>query len=281
MELLDPKKDLTFKRVFAENPDVLLDMLNSILPLEIPITKLEYLSPELLPVTTRQKISIVDVRCTDDQNRHFIVEMQVDNRKNIRRRMLYNTAKIISRELYPNQDFGEIRSVYSLCFLEGSMYSGAKEWFHHFRINHNLWPDVTMEGVDWFYVELGKWRKIGNFNIAAKRDVWLTFLTEPEKLNTMLTAEYENQYKEARKALNLIDKAQYTPEQLWAMERNADELYFAWEGIRLDIEEAKKQERQRIVAIIKDLRLGIEAVQIAQRYGVEIEFVESLRFAGH
>jgi hypothetical protein len=97
----------------------------------------------------------------------------------------------------------------------------------------------------------------------------------------MLTAEYENQYKEARKALNLIDKAQYTPEQLWAMERNADELYFAWEGIRLDIEEAKKQERQRIVDIIKDLRLGIEAVQIAQRYGVEIEFVESLRFAGH
>ena len=88
MAFLDPKRDSTFKYVFAEHPDVLIDMLNAILPLRVPIVSLEYLSPELLPSQTKRKNSIVDVRCRDNLNRHFIVEMQVAHRKNLRKRII-------------------------------------------------------------------------------------------------------------------------------------------------------------------------------------------------
>ena len=127
----------------------------------------------------------------------------------------------------------------------------------------------------------GQWRKLGNFSITSRRDVWLSFLSNPEMLDTMLTTEYENEYKEARKALRLIDKAKYTPEQLWAMERNADELYFAWEALKMDIDEATKEgeanAEKRILAILQDLKSGMSEIDIAKKHQVEVSFVEKFR----
>ena len=34
MRYLDPKNDLTFKRIFAEHPDLLKSLLNALMPLE-------------------------------------------------------------------------------------------------------------------------------------------------------------------------------------------------------------------------------------------------------
>jgi predicted transposase/invertase (TIGR01784 family) len=234
----------------------------------------------LLPRQTQKKASIVDVRCRDNLNRHFIVEMQVAHRKNLRKRMLYNAAKIIANELYPSQDFDQVRVTYSLCFLEGTMYPHKEEWFHPFRISHENFDDQLLDGMEWFFVELGKWKKLDNFSITSRRDVWLLFLSHPEKLDTMLTAEYENEYKEARKALRLIDKAKYTPEQLWAMERNADELYFAWEAMKMDIDEATKagisEGQQLLISALNDLKQGKSIIEVASLYNFEVSFLESL-----
>ena len=103
-------------------------------------------------------------------------------------------------------------------------------------------------------------------------------------LDTMLTTEYENEYKEARKALRLIDKAKYTPEQLWAMERNADELYFAWEALKMDIDEATKEGeakgivegQQLLLSALNDLKLGKSINEVASLYNFEVSFLETL-----
>ncbi len=112
----------------------------------------------------------------------------------------------------------------------------------------------------------------------------------------MLTAEYENEYKEARKALRLIDKAKYTPEQLWAMERNADELYFAWEAMKMDIDEARKEGeatgeakgtangmsagivegQQLLISALNDLKQGKSINEVASSHNFEVSFLESL-----
>ena len=47
MKYLDPKADLTFKRVFGEHPDLVMSLLNALLPISV------------------RKNSIVDVRCKD------------------------------------------------------------------------------------------------------------------------------------------------------------------------------------------------------------------------
>ena len=58
---LDPKADLTFKKIFGEHPDLVMSLLNALLPLENgnKITDTRYLPPERVPRTEEGKDSIV------------------------------------------------------------------------------------------------------------------------------------------------------------------------------------------------------------------------------
>ena len=60
---LDPKTDLTFKKVFGEHKDLVISFMNALLPFDSPeeeIEDVEYLSPELVPVNPLWKDSVVD-----------------------------------------------------------------------------------------------------------------------------------------------------------------------------------------------------------------------------
>ena len=64
---LDPKADLTFKRVFGEHPDLVMSLLNALLPISVgqEITDIEYRPAEIVPDYPLRENSIVDVRCKD------------------------------------------------------------------------------------------------------------------------------------------------------------------------------------------------------------------------
>ena len=49
MRYLDPKNDLTFKKVFGQHPHLLISFLNALLPLDAVILSVEYLPHELVP----------------------------------------------------------------------------------------------------------------------------------------------------------------------------------------------------------------------------------------
>jgi hypothetical protein len=62
---LDPKNNLTFKRVFGEHKHLCMSLLYSMLPLERPIVAMEYQTGELIPVLADMlRNSVVDVRCS-------------------------------------------------------------------------------------------------------------------------------------------------------------------------------------------------------------------------
>lgn len=62
MKYLNPKADLTFKRVFGEHPDLVMSFLNALLPLQSgeEITEIEYLPAEMVPENPLRKNSIID-----------------------------------------------------------------------------------------------------------------------------------------------------------------------------------------------------------------------------
>lgn len=63
MKYLDPKTDLTFKKIFYKHPDLLISLLNALLPLsdDEQIKSIKYLPTELVPQLYLHKNSIVDV----------------------------------------------------------------------------------------------------------------------------------------------------------------------------------------------------------------------------
>lgn len=101
MRYLDPKADLTFKKVFGEHADLVISLLNALLPFppEEEILDVEYLSPELVPENPLRKNSIVDVRCRDNRGRHFIVEMQMVWSPEFEQRVLFNASKAYVRQV--------------------------------------------------------------------------------------------------------------------------------------------------------------------------------------
>ena len=69
MKYLDPRADLTFKRVFGEHPDLVISLLNALLPLDASqqVKSVEYIPIELVPDSPLKRNSIVDVRCKDEK----------------------------------------------------------------------------------------------------------------------------------------------------------------------------------------------------------------------
>ena len=62
---LDPKADVTFKKVFGEHKNLVISLLNALLPLDEgkKVESIEYLPAEMVPDNPEKRNSIVDVRC--------------------------------------------------------------------------------------------------------------------------------------------------------------------------------------------------------------------------
>lgn len=277
MKLLDPRSDFLFIRLFADNPRLLMDLLNATLPLENPITEIEYLPAELLPYERNSKLSIVDVRCSDMFGRHFIVEMQMAFQPFLHKRMMYNAAKVLSRQLSESQQYDEIGNVYTLCFIDEVLEKGIDDWFHHYIINHKKYPKRQMHGMEWFFIELGKWKKNFNFNQREKQFLWLTFLTQPSKILEMMTPTELAEFNEIRDALDIVNASKYTEGQINAMEKYLDEVrsyhsgisYAKKEGIQEGVEIGLETAYKNMVNIIIDIKAGISLDQISLKYNID------------
>ena len=97
--LLNPLVDPVFKRIFGEEKKLMISLINAAISPTVPVVEIEYLQPELVPQYGFDKGTIVDVRCRDASKRHFIVEMQISTQQHFNQRVLYNAAKVYSRQL--------------------------------------------------------------------------------------------------------------------------------------------------------------------------------------
>ena len=217
---LNPKADLIFKMVFGEHPDLVMSLLNALLPLpdDGQIESVEYLTPEMVPDNPAKKDSIVDVRCKDQQGRQFIVEMQLYWNEEFKRRVLLNASKAIVRQLDKGQDYSLIQPVYCLSLVNDKAFDyETDEFYHDYAIVDVEHTDRHIEGLRLVFVELPKFKPQ---SIAEKKMavLWLRFLTEIAEDTVEAPAELlENEA--TRKALGLVEKSAMTEGQLYAYEK--------------------------------------------------------------
>lgn len=180
MRYLDPKSDLTFKRVFGRHKHLTISLLNALLPLDDDalIQEIEYLPTELVPEIPLLKNSIVDVRCKDLKGRQFIVEMQLSWTAAFEQRVLFNAAKAYVRQLERKKDYSSLQPVYGLSIVNENAYK-TEGFYHHFEMICNEENDLRIEGLQLVFVELSKFSPR---NMAEKRMrvLWLRFLKELE-----------------------------------------------------------------------------------------------------
>lgn len=222
---LSPKADLTFKLVFAEHKDLMMSLLNALLPLaeNAPITSIEYETPEMVPERDGGKNSVVDVRCNDALGRQFLVEMQMNWDDEFKKRVIMNASKAVLKQVGKAELFTLIQPVFSLNLLNDKMKGEASdEFYHDYAILNVDHPERSLDYLRFVFVELPKFKPR---NIMEKKMavLWLRFLTEINEDTQEAPAELlENE--DIRKALSIVEKSAMSEAQLYAYERFWDEV---------------------------------------------------------
>jgi len=290
MKIIDTKSDLGFKKVFGEKPHLLMSLLNNLLPLPYPIVSIQYLSPEIVPDIHDGKNSIVDVRCTDNHGRHFIVEMQVGSQLGFIKRVLMNTTKVYSRQLLKNAHFSTSQTVYSLNILDYRFNLDEGEWYHHYAFTNRKNQNDHWEDIQIIMIELPKWKKLGKFDLSNPKDRWLMYFTEPNAFDRHLTQEERDRYNEVYEAMEELKTKNFTPEQLLSYELYIDGVrqyvttmdLVRQEGIQEGLGKGKEEGRQEGIStslqIIEALKKQEETPkEIAMRFNTSLDIVMGLQ----
>ena len=260
---LDPKADLTFKKIFGEHPDLVMSLLNALLPLDEgkEITHIEYLPTELMPDQPWRKNSIVDVRCKDNEGRQFIVEIQMEWSRAFTRRVLFNASKAYVRQLGMSIDYHLLQPVYSLSLVNDVFEPDMDEFYHYYRLVHEEHTNKVIDGLNLIFVELPKFKPQ---TISEKKMMvlWLRFLTEISERTRVVPNEFlEN--PEVKRAVEIVEESAYSDGEMYAYDK-------FWDTIRVertleyDREQKAKQmyadgmEKGRAEGIEKGIKKGIE-----------------------
>lgn len=258
MKYLDPKADLIFKKVFGENKDLTISLLNALLPLPKgrQIVNIEYLAPEMVPEIPIWKDSIVDVRCIDDQDRPFIVEMQNLWSKAFMSRVLFNASKAYVRQIKKGIHYSSLKPVYSLNLVnEIFLPDLPDEFIHNYSVVHELHTDKVIDGLQLTFVELPKFRPqtIAERKMAV---LWLRFLTEINEGTQNAPTDLEAN-ELTQKALEVVKTAAFTEDELEMYDRFWDHVSYE-RTIIVDAEEnaAKASEEARAKGLAEGLAEG-------------------------
>lgn len=278
MKYLNPRADLTFKRIFGEHPDLVISLLNALLPLKAgeEIREIEYLPSEMVPDNPLRKFSIVDVRCCDVKGRQFLVEMQMLWSPEFRERVLFNASKAYVRQLDAGEGYELLQPVYSLNLVNEVFEPELQGYYHHYAMVHVEHTDRIIEGLQLIFVELPKFTP---HTYAEKRMhiLWLRFLTEINETTRTIPEELL-EAPEIKKALTVLEESAFTDAELAGYEHFWDgisvEKTLYNSAIRRGLAEGKAKEQRLIAANFK--KQGIDIETIAQCTGLSVEEIDKL-----
>ena len=268
MRYLNPKADLTFKRVFGEHPDLVMSFLNALLPLqrEEYITDIEYLPSEMVPDNPLRKNSIVDVRCKDNKDRHFIVEMQMIWSPEFKQSVLFNASKAYVRQMGSGEKYDLLQPVYSLNLVNDVFEPDLEEYYHYYRMVHVEHSERVINGLQLVFVELPKFTP-HTYSEKKMEVLWLRYLTEIDEKTTKVPEELlEN--PEIKKAVTVLEESAFTPEQLLGYEKFWDiisvEKTLISSAERKGLEKGKAEgriaEKYEIARNMKSANIPIESI---------------------
>ena len=272
MRYLNPKADLTFKRVFGEHPDLVKSLLNALLPLTDTeeIIDIEYLPIEIVPDNPLRKNSIVDVRCRDNAGRQFIVEMQMVWSPEFQQRVLFNASKAYARQIGVGEKYELLQPVYSLNLVNQIFEPDLEGFYHYFQLVHSEHTEKVIEGLHLIFVELPKFNP-NTYSARKMQVLWLRYLTEINEQTREVPEELLSN-PEVKKAVTALEESAFTEAQLLGYEKFWDiisvekTLYSSGmrkgmkDGVEVGREVGREEEKSEIARKMKSDGLPIDII---------------------
>ena len=290
MRYLDPKADLTFKKVFGEHEDLVISLLNALLPLRADeeVIEVEYLPAEQVPNNPLRKNSIVDVRCVDAVGRQFIVEMQMVWSPEFLQRVLFNSAKAYVRQLDKGFDYSLLKPVYSLNLVNDIFEPQLPEYYHYFKLVHEEHTEKVIDGLHLVFVELPKFTP-HSMSEKKMQVLWLRYLTEIKDGTEKIPQELLDN-AETGKAISVLETSSYNDAQLASYDKFWDTISIEktlynsgerkgreeglMEGEAVGMEKGRAEEKRKIASGMKQAGIPLETIAVIT--GLPLEEIKSI-----
>ena len=231
MERISPRVDLAFKKIFGveENKDLLISLINSIVGAEDPVSEVTLLNPYNPKNFKTDKLSILDIKATNQDGKRFNIEIQISDEADYDKRALYYWAKIYTEQLKVAEDYSKLSKAIGIHILNFTSIPEVKKYHNVFHITEKETGLLYFKDLELHTIELKKFSDSSDEELAdivAKvknaLDMWLAFLTRNDLLIAdNLPKELNDPY--LKKAINVLSVMNFTPE-----EREAYEDHLKW-----------------------------------------------------
>ncbi|MCM1001373.1 MAG: Rpn family recombination-promoting nuclease/putative transposase [Wolbachia endosymbiont of Melophagus ovinus] len=281
-KFLDPKYDLSFKRVFGteKNKNILVHFLNDILGFTgvNTIQDVEFLSTIMNPEIASDKQSIVDVLCKDLCGNRYIAEMQLARDKGFEKRAQYYAAKAYSSQADVGDQYHDLKGVIFIAIADFILFPNKLAY----KSDHVTFDKMTFEhdlrDFSFTFIELPKFKKREDQleNIVEK---WCYFFkhageTSEEDLKKIIGSDliigraYDelNQYNWSKEERLAYDQAKKrTDDYLSSLEEKLHE------GIQIGHQKGKIEVAKNL------LKAGISTDIISQTTGLSFDEIKQLQ----
>ena len=218
MKYLDPKADLTFKKVFGEHQDLVVSFLNALLPFESEeekIVSVEYLRPELVSFNPLRGDSVLCVSCGDMSGRRYIVEIQVMWTPEYKLLLDFKSSfGVLYEDITKSEkDYNLQQPIYSLNLLNDT-FSDSGCYYHDYPIVRIAETKELIEGLRLIFIELPKF-KLEKDKVNDMRALWLGYLTQIEGSMSDIPEEFKKN-SEISRALSMLEEDSFSEKELLA-----------------------------------------------------------------
>lgn len=217
MKFVDVKNDIAFRKIFGnENrKETLISFLNAVLDFHgnQRIMDVTILNPYQLPKLKGGKVTIIDVKATDQAGRIYIVEMQVGDVDGFEKRVLYYSSKSYSDQIKRADFYRNLRPVIFIGILDFEQTEN-KNYISRSQVRDIETGEQTLKDMEFTFIELPKF-KLELHELETLTEKWVYFIKNAENLDVIPENIHDKGLKSAYEEANVQT---WTQEELDAYE---------------------------------------------------------------
>ena len=277
-EAMLPTNDYVFKRIFGRvgNEEITKGLISAIIKREVKKVELDE-SPILEKDLRDDKVGVLDVKARLDDDQLCNIEMQLVQKTNIEKRIMFYWSKLYSGEIKEGDDYNELHKTIAILIADFELDNlKTIEKFHtKWEIREEEYSKMVLTGVlEIHIIELPKLIEQLNKNHTSKKDkvvLWSLFIQNPKELGEEIMSENED-IKKANEELEKINEDKHEQylahlRQKHIMDTKAVEEYGYLRG---------KEEGEAIGEARGKKENQIEMIKSMLKKGISIEIVADI-----
>ncbi|MEA5458033.1 Rpn family recombination-promoting nuclease/putative transposase [Arcicella sp. LKC2W] len=269
--------DYGFKATFGNESDTtfLKKALQALIKSPVAIREIEFIKNEMTAITLDSRSGIYDLACTDENDNHFIVEMQLSEYPEFIQRMkfyaLYRFNTLVKKGKYT---FEGLQKIYCIGILANDIFSHIFD-YHNVAVLRNEKGELIDDQMTFVTVELAKFdTPLAEIKTDLDKLIFtmknLHTITEQTQFPMFWNEEWLNV------AIQELDKKAMTPEQRLNYEMIISANALAVKNEKKKIEEAELRIKYETVKkMLASKQFSIE--DIANFSGTSVDFVNTVQ----